>query len=275
MKFTITVNQKQAKELGIKNINQAIILGLISEAHTWAEHEIVDGEVYYWAARTKIQEELELLDLKLDTIYRHFKALASLGLIEYLKKGKKDCVRLTKLGKTYYVGNESEKIQNSEMNPSKFGNESEKNSDLNPTYKNTKEHKNTKDTKESSVALSVCDDSLLIAEYLFQKILTQQPNFKKPNLQQWAKDIDLALRVDSRTKEQLVACIDWIYSTPKGNFWIANILSGKKLREKFDTMNMQANQQTTTQSKTSMVDTIYGQGLTAQDVIAMMEKSAS
>ena len=270
MKFTITVNQKQAKELGIKNINQAIILSLISEAHTWAEHEIVDGEVYYWASRTKILEELELLDLKSDTIYRHFKTLATLGLIDYVKKGKKDCVRLTKLGKTYYVGNESEKHQNSEMNPSKLGNESEKHSDLNPTYKNTKEHKSTKDTKESSVTLR--DDALQIAGYLFQKISYQQPSFKKPNLQLWVKDIELALRVDGRTKEQLIACIDWIYSTPKGNFWIANILSGKKLREKFDTMNIQAGQQTPTQAKTSMVDAIYGQGVSAKELIARMEQ---
>lgn len=270
MKFTITVNQKQAKELGIKNINQAIILSLISEAHTWAEHEIVDGEVYYWASRTKILEELELLDLKSDTIYRHFKTLANLGLIDYVKKGKKDCVRLTKLGKTYYVGNESEKTKNSEMNPSKFGNESEKHSDLNPTYKNTKEHKSTKDTKESSVTLR--DEALQIAGYLFQKISYQQPSFKKPNLELWAKDIELALRVDGRTKEQLIACIDWIYSTPKGNFWIANILSGKKLRDKFDTMNMQAGQQTPAQAKTSMVDAIYGQGVSAKELIARMEQ---
>lgn len=271
MKFTITVNQKQAKELGIKNINQAIILSLISEAHTWAEHEIVDGEVYYWASRTKILEELELLDLKSDTIYRHFKSLASLGLIDYVKNGKKDCVRLTKLGKTYYVGNESEKTQNSEMNPSKLGNESEKHSDLNPTYKNTKEHKITKDTKES-VALSVCDDSHDVANYLFKKISNHQPTFKKPNIDVWAKDIDLALRIDGRTKEQLIACIDWIYSTPKGGFWIANILSGKKLREKFDTMNIQASQ--ATQSKTSMVDAIYGNGATAQELIEQMERGA-
>ena len=96
----------------------------------------------------------------------------------------------------------------------------------------------TKESKESSVTPR--DDALQIAEYLFQKILDQQPSFKKPNLQLWAKDIDLALRADGRTKEQLIDCIDWIYSTPKGNFWIANILSGKKLREKFDTITMQA-----------------------------------
>ncbi|NCD13307.1 MAG: hypothetical protein EOL93_12225, partial [Epsilonproteobacteria bacterium] len=108
MKFTITVNQKQALDLGITNINQAIILGFISEAHSWAEPVVFEGEVYYWASRGIIASELELLGLKEDTIYRHLKSLASLGLIDYIKINKKDCVKLTKKGKTYYVGNKSE-----------------------------------------------------------------------------------------------------------------------------------------------------------------------
>lgn len=272
MKFTITVNQKQAKDLGIKSINQAIILGFISEAHSWAEPLVLEGEVYYWASRSVISSELELLDLKADTIYRHLKSLVSLGLIDYIKINKKDCVRLTKKGKTYYVGNESEKEQNSDLNPTKLGNESENNSDLNPTYQNTKEHKITKD--KSNVA-TVCDDAQEVASYLLQKIQKHQPTFKVQNFQAWVRDIDLALRVDGRTKEQLIGCINWIYGTQRGNFWIANVLSGKKLREKFNTMQMQSYQkQTKTQNANDVVDSIYGQGTTAQELIEQMERGA-
>jgi len=257
MKYSITINQKQAKDLGIKSVNQAIILGFISEAHTWAEPVIVENEVFYWASRSKIVEELELLDLKEDTVYRHLKALVSLGLIDYIKINKKDCVRLTKKGKRYYVGNESEKDENS---------------DLNPTYKNTKEHKNTKD--KSSVA-TVCDDAQEVASYLLQKIKTHQQNFKVQNFKAWVKDIDLALRVDGRSKEQLIGCIDWIYGTQRGNFWIANVLSGKKLREKFDTMRMQSTQkQTQKQNANDVIDAIYGQGATALELIEQMERGA-
>lgn len=272
MKFTINVNQKQALDLGITNINQAIILGFISEAHSWAEPVVFEGEVYYWAARSKIAEELKLLDLKEDTIYRHLKSLVSLGLLDYIKINKKDCVRLTKKGKTYYVGNESEKGNNSDLNPTKLGNESENNSDLNPTYKNTKEHKNTKD--KSSVA-TVCDDAQEVASYLLQKIQKHQPTFKVQNFKVWVKDIDLALRIDCRTKEQLIGCINWIYGTQRGNFWIANVLSGKKLREKFETMRMQSTQKKTQKQNTNdVVDTIYGQGATAQELIEKMELGA-
>jgi len=137
MRWTLNVNQKQSLSLGIKNINQSIILGLICECHSWAEAVLIDGQVFYWTSRQSFAKELPLLDLKPDTIYRHLKKLEELGLIEYKKDGKKDCVRLTKLGKSYYVGNESEFMENSEMNPTKLGNESENNSDLNPTYPNT------------------------------------------------------------------------------------------------------------------------------------------
>lgn len=101
-----------------------------------------------------------------------------------------------------------------------------------------KEFKKDKERSRNS-----CDASLRdahdVAFYLLQKILSIKPNFKQPNLETWAKDIDKAIRIDGRTKEQLIACIDYIYS-PNGAFWQANILSGKKLREKFDTIEMQA-----------------------------------
>ena len=84
------------------------------------------------------------------------------------------------------------------------------------------------------------EDSLKIANYLYKHILKINPSFKEPNLNSWAKDIDLAIRIDKRTTQELKECIEWIYNTKKGAFWIPNIMSGKKLREKFDTMNTQA-----------------------------------
>ena len=239
MKFTLSINQKQALNLGMDNVNQVIILGLIADAHSWATPEIVGKDVYFWTARTKIADELPLLNLKPDSVYRHLKSLAKLGLIDYIKLGKKDCVKLTKLGKTYYVGNISENDEkhyvgnisendsNSEINPSKSGNKSEKNSEINPTYKNTNLIRATRD---NNVATSV-------ATYLLNKILSYKPNFKRPSLKAWSADIDKAIRLDARTEQELMNCIDWIYGD--GSFWIPNILSAKKLREKFDTMESQ------------------------------------
>lgn len=63
-------------------------------------------------------------------------------------------------------------------------------------------------------------------------------NFKAPSiagLHKWAKDIDLAIRKDGRTKSELMEVINWVHDG-SGTFWIANVRSGKKLREQFDTM---------------------------------------
>jgi DNA-binding transcriptional ArsR family regulator len=146
VRYTLQINQKQAIELGIKNVNQVLILHLIGEASSWAEPIIDNSEVFYWVSRTKIIEEIPLLNIKPDTAYRHLKSLVELGLIDYIKQGKKDLVKLTKKGRSYYVGNKSESDDNSEINPSKLGNKSEKNSEINPTYNNTNSNTSTNDT---------------------------------------------------------------------------------------------------------------------------------
>lgn len=142
MKFSLFVNQRQAIDLGITNVNQAHIFDFLTGVATWADAVVVDGEVFYWVSRQEISRELPLLNIKEETVYRHLKSLATIGVIEYKKQGKKDCVRLTEKGKKYYVGNESELTEStiSEINPNsneKLGNKSEKNSDLNPTYPTT------------------------------------------------------------------------------------------------------------------------------------------
>jgi len=83
------------------------------------------------------------------------------------------------------------------------------------------------------------EDAKEVAEYLAERIKRFNPN-AKPKPKGWIRDIDLAMRIDGRSKDELLRCIDWIYETPEGSFWIPNILSGKKLREKFDTMQLQA-----------------------------------
>jgi hypothetical protein len=53
----------------------------------------------------------------------------------------------------------------------------------------------------------------------------------------WLADMDRLMRLDERTPEQVEACIRWCQSN---SFWRANIQSPQKLREKYDTMRLQA-----------------------------------
>lgn len=143
MRFNLHINQAQAIELGIKNVQEAHIFDLLSICSVWAEPIVIDNEVYYWASRTTITEELPLLDLKMDSIYRYLKSLATKGLIDYKKDGKKDCIKITKLGKKYHSSTMSENFPNHYVgkkseNEEKLGKKSEKNSENFPTYHITK-----------------------------------------------------------------------------------------------------------------------------------------
>jgi hypothetical protein len=55
-----------------------------------------------------------------------------------------------------------------------------------------------------------------------------------PDLTGWARDIDKIIRIDGRRAEDIEAVIAWCQNN--GCFWGPNILSGRNLREKFDTM---------------------------------------
>jgi hypothetical protein len=128
------------------NATQGILFSLLYEAPAWAKEEIIENKTYYFVSRNLILDELPMFFEKSDTVYRNLKALQEKGLIEYVKQGKKDLIRITAKGKTWneFKENNSEKNpsfeENSEKNPSKFGKKSEKqenNSEKNPTNNNT------------------------------------------------------------------------------------------------------------------------------------------
>lgn len=169
MRYTLSINAVRCQEWGL-NLAQGALMDLINQSNSWAQEEFVDGKVYYWVSRNKVIDEIPVAYSKPDTVYRSLKVLADKDLISHIKKGKKDLVRMTEKGKTWNVkgtiqgdaklGNKSELAENSEINPSKLGNKSEKqpkNTDLNPTDKNTNyksiSNKNTKSApKEKPVA---------------------------------------------------------------------------------------------------------------------------
>lgn len=72
-----------------------------------------------------------------------------------------------------------------------------------------------------------------LADYLFKFILRNNPGHKKPNLQEWSKKIDLMLRVDKRSYEEIKAVIEWCQ---KDDFWHKNILCTSSLRERYDAL---------------------------------------
>ena len=79
---------------------------------------------------------------------------------------------------------------------------------------------------------------LKLSTLLYNLILQNNPNYKKPNLQTWAKHIDIMLRVDKRDTIEIEQVIRWCQ---KDDFWHTNILSTAKLRKQFDQLSLKMN----------------------------------
>lgn len=73
---------------------------------------------------------------------------------------------------------------------------------------------------------------------LYKEIMIRDSNFRVPNLLNWCKDIDKLMRIDGRTFNEIVAVIRWCQ---QDDFWQNNILSTKKLREKFPQLSLKMN----------------------------------
>jgi hypothetical protein len=104
---------------------------------------------------------------------------------------------------------------------------------------NVKNIKNEKNIVSSNV---FADDSLeiILASELFNLILVNNPKAKKPNLQTWAKQFDLIIRIDKRDIDEIRTVINW---TQRDSFWMGNILSPKTLRKQFDKLTIQMQKQ--------------------------------
>ena len=85
-------------------------------------------------------------------------------------------------------------------------------------------------------------ESLRLAEVLAEEIIKRDENNtqllpakRASSIKKWAKDIDKLNRLDKKPWDEIETVMVWSQSD---NFWQNNILSGQKLREKFDTLKL-------------------------------------
>jgi len=186
MKYNIHIDQVHSIEWGL-NLSEAAAFAFCYNLPSWAETIQTDGEIYYFAARTKVIEEMPILSDKPDTIYRLYKAIELKGLIKYRKFSGKDLIQITAKGKRWNSENFPNTSINSEKNPKILGKKSEFASENFPTYNSTIIDKKTIDTNikpESKIqppptpALPPAElkvmEALLKAERYFQQWPDQQ-----------------------------------------------------------------------------------------------------
>jgi len=85
-----------------------------------------------------------------------------------------------------------------------------------------------------------------LSSYLLEKIKLHLPSVKEPDLQKWAGDMDLLIRVDKRTPQEVKDVIEFAQSD---SFWKSVILSVGNLRKKYDQLNAKRNTGKTTPAK--------------------------
>lgn len=83
-------------------------------------------------------------------------------------------------------------------------------------------------------------DPYLLARFLEKSIAANNPKFPKneQQRQRWARDFDLMIRRDKINADDIAEVIAW---SQKDSFWKSNILSGKKVREKYQQLFMRMN----------------------------------
>lgn len=82
---------------------------------------------------------------------------------------------------------------------------------------------------------------IALARFMRNELLRIKPNSRVPNtdarsLQNWAQHIDYMIRLDKREPKEIAELFRW---AQEDEFWCANVRSPRKLREKWDTLELQ------------------------------------
>lgn len=102
---------------------------------------------------------------------------------------------------------------------------------------NNNEQQCNNDNNEKQLNYCQTSEEVRLSELLLSLILERKPDFKKPNLQQWAKHIDWMIRLDRHALAQIEVIIRWCQAD---GFWQNNILSTEKLRKQFDQLDLKS-----------------------------------
>lgn len=93
-------------------------------------------------------------------------------------------------------------------------------------------------TNTEAYKLSECLFNLILKNNSHSRLHACQNGDKEKTILRWAQDIEKLIRIDQQKPSTVEEAIRWCTSD---SFWGANILSGSKLREKWDTLVAQMN----------------------------------
>lgn len=207
--------------------SEQLLFAWVYNVPSWADTIIFGTEIWYFASRNKVIQDMPFLTDKPDTVYRLYKSLAAKEVMRWQKVGEKDCIQITDKGKRWNT---------SEINPS-VGNKSEEtrknirvSSEINPTYyninnssinDNTLTPETAFDFKNQLKKLNLFEDTVENRKTLwaaYEKILTA--DFFKADLE----SVSVGL---PKLNDVNAAMQDWVI---KGDFYPINTYQLNKAR---------------------------------------------
>lgn len=186
--------------------------------------ELTNGQ--FVTGRKSLAEELnDGLDkhkcLSEKTWYRYLEVLESLEMLTIKKTNKYSVISITNW--CQYQDSDQQVSSNCPTDVQQLS-----------TNKNVKNDKNVKNNTSRS-KLKFETIHLDMANRFYNNILKNNPDYKKPNIENWANEIRLMMERDNRTEEQIIYLIDWVQND---DFEMTNVLSPSKLRKRFDQLVM-------------------------------------
>ena len=178
--------------------------------------------------RKSISEKLKISESKVTRILKSFEIEQQ---IEQQTSSKNRLITVV----NWCLYQRSEQQIEQQVNNNRTTSEQQVNTYNNDNKNNNENNDNKKD--KDDVGTNVHDDACIrVSKYLLEKVKQIQRNMHEPNINSWAKHIDLLIRLDKYTENEIIEVIDWALSD---KFWSSNIRSTSKLREKFETLSSQ------------------------------------
>lgn len=177
-----------------------------------------------------------LMGVSINTLLDARMKLQSRGLIKF-KKGKKGDVTKYSIPKLYEEYGSKSEPQIKPYSELQTAPQTEPKTEPQTEHIINNKHKTKKDKKifpPESIEMS-------LAAELKKLILKNNGNAKTPQcLNGWAYEFDKMIRLDNRPIDELSNVLAFSQSD---TFWMSNILSASKLREKYDTLLLQSKNQ--------------------------------
>lgn len=149
MKYTIEgFNQAKAVDLDLCVADLIILRWFVDFAGTEKMlKKIIDGKEYYWIKYEGMLEDLPILSITKDTLYRRLKGLVEKDVLEHITVKEAGTYSFYKLGKNYLELITDSPIPLSEKNPTGYGKKSDRGTEKNP-YQKINLQENTQKPKE-------------------------------------------------------------------------------------------------------------------------------